>query len=51
LRDAAVDLPGTHLSILEDHVETTARAVENWVVRHAGGKASRGRRRIPFRAR
>ncbi len=52
LRHAAVDLPGTHLSILEDHVDATAAAVEDWLVRHPrGGKAPGARRRIPFRPR
>jgi hypothetical protein len=51
LRHATVDLPGTHLSILEDHVEATAGAVEDWLVRHRGGNAPSACRRIPFRAR
>jgi hypothetical protein len=37
--------------MLEDHVETTARAVEDWLVHPGGGKAPNARRRIPFRAR
>ncbi|HWH94446.1 MAG TPA: type I polyketide synthase [Baekduia sp.] len=51
LRHAAIDLPGTHLTILEDHVETTARAVEDWLVHHPTGKARSARRRLPFRGR
>jgi hypothetical protein len=50
-RHAAVDVPGTHLSVLEDDVEATAGAVEDWLVRHAGGKVPGARRRIRFRAR
>jgi NAD(P)-dependent dehydrogenase (short-subunit alcohol dehydrogenase family) len=34
LRHAAIDVPGTHLSLLEDDAETTARAVEDWLARH-----------------
>jgi hypothetical protein len=26
-----VDVPGDHFSIMEGHVETTARAVHNWL--------------------
>jgi acyl transferase domain-containing protein/NADPH-dependent curcumin reductase CurA/thioesterase domain-containing protein/acyl carrier protein len=53
-RDAAVVAPGTHLTILEDHVETTARAVEDWLDRHHGrngARSSAARRRLPFRGR
>ena len=34
LRHAAVEVPGSHLTILEDHADTTARVVEDWLVRH-----------------
>jgi hypothetical protein len=34
LRHAAVDVPGSHLTILEDHADTTAHVVEDWLVRH-----------------
>lgn len=34
LRDAAIKVPGSHLTILEDHSATTARVVEDWLVRH-----------------
>jgi hypothetical protein len=32
LRHAAVDVPGTHLTILEDHADTTAQVVEEWLL-------------------
>jgi surfactin synthase thioesterase subunit len=34
LRHSAVELPGSHFTILEDHSDTTARVVEEWLVRH-----------------
>jgi thioesterase domain-containing protein len=33
-RHAAVAVPGTHLTILEDHADSTARVVDDWLVRH-----------------
>jgi hypothetical protein len=35
LRHSAVEVPGSHLTILEDHTDTTAWVVEDWLVRHS----------------
>ncbi|MBJ7521847.1 MAG: SDR family NAD(P)-dependent oxidoreductase, partial [Solirubrobacteraceae bacterium] len=50
-RDAVAQLPGTHLTILEDHAETTARAVEDWVARHPAAVAPSARHRFRLRVR
>jgi NAD(P)-dependent dehydrogenase (short-subunit alcohol dehydrogenase family)/thioesterase domain-containing protein/acyl carrier protein len=42
-RHMTVEVPGSHVTILEDHADTTARAVEEWLVRHPGSRARRGR--------
>jgi acyl transferase domain-containing protein/D-arabinose 1-dehydrogenase-like Zn-dependent alcohol dehydrogenase/acyl carrier protein len=47
-RQSAVEVPGTHLTILEDHATTTARVVEEWLVRHPDSSQKRRRfRRLP----
>jgi NAD(P)-dependent dehydrogenase (short-subunit alcohol dehydrogenase family)/thioesterase domain-containing protein/acyl carrier protein len=45
LRHAAIDLPGTHLTILSDHAQTTARAIDDWLTRQPSGPGGPGRRR------
>ena len=49
--DALADLPGSHLTLLEDDVETTAAAVEEWLVRQPRAAARSGRRRSLLRHR
>ena len=51
LRHAAVEVPGTHLTIIEDHADTTARVVEDWLVRQPQIIKRRRRLRLPTRAR
>jgi thioesterase domain-containing protein/acyl carrier protein len=51
LRHTAVEIPGTHLTILEDHADTTARAVDEWLNRHPDSSERRGRLRRLSRAR
>jgi thioesterase domain-containing protein/acyl carrier protein len=51
LRHTAVEIPGSHLTILEDHADTTALAVEEWLVRHPDSNERRGRLRSLSRAR
>jgi thioesterase domain-containing protein len=46
LRHAAIDLPGTHLTILEDHAQTTARAIDDWLARQPDAGPARGRPRM-----
>ncbi|HWH94448.1 MAG TPA: SDR family NAD(P)-dependent oxidoreductase [Baekduia sp.] len=41
----AVDVPGTHLTILEDHAPTTARAIDDWLARLPDAGPTRGRPR------
>jgi thioesterase domain-containing protein len=45
-RHMAVEVPGSHLTIIEDHADSTARAIEEWLVRHPGSseKSKRFRR-------
>jgi hypothetical protein len=44
LRDATCTVPGSHLTLLEDQADETARAVEAWLARHPnGGGPRRGR--------
>ncbi|MGK2937805.1 MAG: SDR family NAD(P)-dependent oxidoreductase, partial [Solirubrobacteraceae bacterium] len=50
-RDAVANLPGTHLTMLEDQAETTARAVEDWVARHPAPAAPSARHRLRLRVR
>jgi thioesterase domain-containing protein len=45
-RDRAVEVPGTHLTVLEDHAEATAAAVEAWLAHPQGGGPRRRRRRL-----
>ena len=47
--DALVQLPGTHFTLLDDHVDATAQAVEQWLTRHAGRTRTRTRRRGLFK--
>jgi acyl transferase domain-containing protein/acyl carrier protein len=42
-RSAAVELPGSHLTILEDHADTTARVVDDWLNRHPRSREPRQR--------
>jgi hypothetical protein len=46
-RDMAVEVPGSHLTVLEDDAETTARAIEEWLVRNPGRRQTRARRLHP----
>jgi hypothetical protein len=48
-RHAAVDVPATHLTILEDRAEVTARTIDEWLVRGSGSgeNGNRARRRRP----
>jgi thioesterase domain-containing protein len=45
LRHAAVEVPGTHLTVIEDHADTTARVVEDWLVRRPQSIKTRRRLR------
>jgi acyl transferase domain-containing protein/thioesterase domain-containing protein len=38
-----VDVPGTHLTILEERADTTARMVEEWLVHQSGSSQTRER--------
>ncbi len=46
MRHAAIDLPGTHETILEDHAPTTARAIDDWLERRPDAGPARGRPRM-----
>jgi hypothetical protein len=47
LRHAAVEVPGTHLTILEERADATARTVEDWIGRASGpGETRRRLRRL-----
>ena len=48
---ATVELPGSHLTLLEDHIDTTTAAVEDWISRHQHMVPQRGRRRRLSRTR
>jgi surfactin synthase thioesterase subunit len=50
-RHAAVELPGSHLTILEDHADTTAQLVDDWLVHHPEGTRRRRRLRSLSRVR
>jgi thioesterase domain-containing protein len=45
LSHAAIDLPGTHLTILEEDAETTARAIDDWLSRQPDSVPEPGRPR------
>ncbi|MBB6172714.1 acyl transferase domain-containing protein/acyl carrier protein [Nocardiopsis mwathae] len=36
LPHATLDVPGDHLTMMEEHAETTARALNDWLTRHSG---------------
>jgi thioesterase domain-containing protein len=44
LRHAAIEVPGNHLTILEDHADTTARVVDDWLDRSRADPKRRRRR-------
>ncbi len=48
-RTTTADVPGTHLTMLEDDAPTTARAVEDWVAAHPAAAPPVARRRPRFR--
>ena len=37
-RHVSIEVPGSHLTIIEDHADSTARAIEEWLVRHPGSR-------------
>jgi len=47
----ALDAPGDHLTLLDDHAPATARAIDEWLLRHPGAAGPRARRRRLSRAR
>ena len=51
LRHAAVEVPGSHLTILEDHADTTVAVVDDWLVRQPRIIKRRRRLRSLSRAR
>ena len=51
LRHAAVEAPGSHLTILEEHADTTAQVVDDWLVRHPDITTRRRRPRSLSRRR
>jgi hypothetical protein len=50
-RHAAVEVPGTHLTMLGDHADTTAQVVDDWLVHHPEGIKKRRRLRSLPRVR
>ena len=48
-RHTDVEIPGTHLTILEERADATARAIEEWLARNAvsGARRKRSRRLRP----
>ncbi|MCW3050669.1 MAG: hypothetical protein JWO74_4953, partial [Solirubrobacterales bacterium] len=46
-----VEVPGSHLTMLEDHADSTARAIEEWLLGRPRGSPRRGRMRRLHRAR
>jgi NAD(P)-dependent dehydrogenase (short-subunit alcohol dehydrogenase family)/thioesterase domain-containing protein/acyl carrier protein len=46
-----VEVPGSHLTMLEEHADSTARAIEEWLLGRPRGGPRRGRMRRLHRAR